>query len=166
MGVDINSVDDFDEWISATLDLLHRVNAGTDGVASDHWSHVWEDACGFADALGLRDAVESIGGPIRGLTYVCEKDGKYDYDTPEKAIRDQLELRLNRLRKYLLGGRRKYQNTTWARVHRMLDDEGDPPDSAAMEGFCTRYNRGRKGEDEERLDAKKLKQIIADRKRK
>jgi hypothetical protein len=83
-----------------------------------------------------------------------------DFKAPEK-LREAIHL-LNRVE----GRPRRYRNTTWARVHQMLDEQRHPPDLASMEDFCNRYNRGRKGEDDERLDVKKLKQIITDRRRK
>jgi hypothetical protein len=99
--IDVNSVANFVAWIDATLEKLNSADA--DAVTWDYWPQAWDDAVAYADALGLSDEVESLGGPIRCPIYVGEKNGEYDYDTPRKAIRDKLRKRLVALRLKLTG---------------------------------------------------------------
>jgi hypothetical protein len=99
--LDVKNVADFVAWIDATLNRLNSADA--DAVAWDYWPTAWDDAVAYADALGLSNEVDALGGPIRPPTFVCEKHGEYDYDTPAKAIRDNLRNRLVQLRVKLTG---------------------------------------------------------------
>ena len=113
MDTDVNSVPDLVAWIDAMLDKLKSDDAEL--MARDYWPQVWEDARGYANALGVSDAAESAGGPIPHVSYVCEKDGVYDYATPERAVRDQLKKRLVRFRDSVLKGKPRWDEATEAR---------------------------------------------------
>lgn len=122
---DINSVDDLVAWIDATLEKLN--SADTFSYASDYWPQVWDEAVGYAYALGLPDAVDSFEGPLRVPTSVCVRDGKYDYDTPAKAMRDQLWKKLRGLQDRITGKvERQPLTDTWLTVGDAAKASGCP----------------------------------------
>jgi hypothetical protein len=95
MDDDINTLADFSAWLATAHSIVSGLKVHE--RSSDYLPRVWDDALSYADAFGLGAKADALGGPIRPVLYVRERNGIYDYETPFVAQRDQVSERLNKL---------------------------------------------------------------------